>query len=150
MEYTDEELEVMLFSYRQLEAQLNKIRLNILSPYRISDSNIGGGRSSFVSNPTEMTAVRLSDDEEILRIKQKGIAIENTYASLTSDKQKMMMVYYIDPNPLKRDKHIADQLHIDRSTLWRWRTMVVNVFRNELDKQETRELRTLIPSSDKN
>ncbi len=132
MQYTDKELEIMISNYRQLRVQLLRIRENIMVPHVITDTNTGGGSSGFLSNPTEMTAIRLAEDDGLNDIKNIGLAIENTYALLPKEKQKMMLAYFIDRDPKLKDKEIARRLYIDRTTLWRWKNQIRQIYKNEL------------------
>ena len=132
MQYTDKELEIMISNYRQLRVQLLSIRENIMVPHVITDTNTGGGSSGFLSNPTEMTAIRLAEDDGLNDIKNIGLAIENTYALLPKEKQKMMLAYFIDRDPKLKDKEIARRLYIDRTTLWRWKNQIRQIYKNEL------------------
>lgn len=134
MQYTDEELESMICNYRQIRDGLKRIRESIMTPYIIEDTNIGGGSSGFLSKPTEMTAIKLAENDDLNAIKNIGLAIENTYAALPPDKQKMMLAYYIDRKPNIKNKEVAKQLHMDRTTLWRWNIEIVNLYRKELGR----------------
>lgn len=136
MRYTEKELEIMIKNYRQLRVQLQNIRESIMVPHTITDTNIGGGSSGVLSNPTEMTAIRLAEDDVLNEIKNIGLAIENTYALLPREKQKMMMAYFIDRKPNLKDEGIAKELFIDRTTLWRWKKQIINTYKNELKKLE--------------
>lgn len=139
MQYTDKELEIMISNYRQLRVQLLRIRENIMVPHVITDTNTGGGSSGFLSNPTEMTAIRLAEDDGLNDIKNIGLAIENTYALLPKEKQKMMLAYFIDRDPKLKDKEIARRLYIDRTTLWRWKNQIRQIYKNELINLEKAE-----------
>jgi len=134
LQYTDDELEIMISNYRQLRSQLKNIRESIMVPHVIQDTNIGGGSSGFISNPTEMTALRLAEDDTLNDIKNIGLAIENTYALLPKDKQKMMMLYFIDRDPNIKEIEVAARLFIDRTTLWRWKNQIIKMYKLELKK----------------
>lgn len=137
MRYTDEELEVMLSNYRQLRSQLKDIRESIMVPHVIQDTNVGGSSSGFISNPTEMTAIRLAEDDVLNEIKNIGLAIENTYALLPKHKQKMMMAYFIDREPNIKELEVARRLFIDRTTLWRWKNQIISMYQIELEKLDS-------------
>lgn len=139
MQYTDKELEIMISNYRQLRGQLLNIRETIMVPHVIKDTNTGGGSSGFLSNPTEMTAIRLAENGDLNDIKNMGLAIENTYALLPKEKQKMMLAYFIDRDPKLKDKEIARRLYIDRTTLWRWKNQIRQIYKNELINLEKAE-----------
>lgn len=132
LQYTDKELEMMISNYRQLKGQIFNIRENIMVPHVIKDTNTGGGSSGFLSNPTEMTAIRLAENNDLNDIKNIGLAIENTYALLPKEKQKMMLAYFIDRDSKLKDKEIARRLYIDRTTLWRWKNQIRQIYKNEL------------------
>lgn len=139
MQYTDKELEIMISNYNQLRIQLQAVRENIMTPYTITDTNTGGGSSSKISNPTEMTAIRLTDDDVLKDIKNIGLAIENTYALLPYDKKKMMKAYFIERDYTINETEIAKRLHIGRSTLWRWKNEIINLYKKELKELERKE-----------
>ena len=139
MAYTDKELEIMICNYNQLRLQLQSIRENIMTPYTITDTNIGGGTAGNISNPTEMMAIRLTDDDVLNEIKNIGLAVENTFASLPHDKQKMMKAYFIERDHSITETEVARRLHIGRSTLWRWKNEIIRLYKKELETLERKE-----------
>lgn len=140
-EYTFKELELMLSRYEDYLKELNLIELSIRYPTREVDQNIGGGRSNVKSNDNMLrTLIRLEEREELKSFKIIGIAIENTFASLPEDKQEAMMEFYINrrKGPFRgHAKRTAAKLHIDASTLFRWREVITENFREELERCTT-------------
>ena len=140
MQYTDKELEIMISNYKQLRLQLQNIRESIMTPFTFADTNVGGGSAGNISNPTEMMAIRLTDDDVLNDIKNIGMAVENTFALLPYDKQKMMKVYFIERDHSINETEIARRLHIGRSTLWRWKNEIITLYKKELESLEQKEM----------
>lgn len=134
-EYTFKELEQMLSKYKEYLERLNLIELSIRHP--ISREEFDTGRRTNVKDHDSMlrTLIKIEEREELKLFKEIGIAIENTFASLPEDKQKAMMEFYINrrKGPFRgHAKRVAAKLHIDASTLYRWRETITNVFAEEL------------------
>lgn len=132
MSYTDEELESILSNYTYFIKELRDTRVNILFPYVLTDTNTGGSSSGRISNPTESTAIALSEpDDEELKVKVR--AIQNTYSKMSIDFKKMMEFYYFERPYGMKDESIAARLNVDRATLWRWRKKVCKEVAKQLD-----------------
>lgn len=134
-EYTFKELEMMLSKYKEYLERLNLIELSIRHP--MSREEFDTGRRTNVKDHDSMlrTLIKIEEREELKTFKEIGIAIENTFASLPADKQKAMMEFYINrrKGPFRgHAKRVAAKLHIDVSTLYRWRETITNVFEKEL------------------
>jgi len=133
LQYTDKDLEVILSNYKYLLKALEDSRINILYPYMIADTNIGGGSSGRISNPTESTAIALVefDNEEI---ESHVKAVQATYSKMAVDQKRMMEVYYFERSYGMREKDIASRLNTDRSNLWRWRKTICRELRKQLNR----------------
>lgn len=134
-EYTFKELEMMLSKYKEYLERLNMIELSIRHP--ASREEFDTGRRTNVKDHDSMlrTLIKIEEREELKLFKVIGIAIENTYASLPYDKQKAMMEFYINrrKGPFRgHAKRTAAKLHIDASTLYRWRTEITILFAQKL------------------
>lgn len=133
MQYTDKELEGILSNYKYLLKAIEDNRMNILHPYIITDTNIGGGSSGKMSKPTESTAIALieSNYEDIeMHVK----AVQATYSKMPVDQKRMMEVYYFERSYGMKEKDIASRLNTDRSNLWRWRKTICRELRKQLKR----------------
>ena len=133
MQYTDKELEGILSNYKYLLKAIEDNEANILYPYVMSDTNIGGGRSGRISKPTESTAMALIDaNYEDIETHVK--AVQATYSRMPVDQKRMMEVYYFERSYGMKDKDIASRLNTDRSNLWRWRKTICKELRKQLNR----------------
>lgn len=130
MKYTDKDLETLLFNFRYLKSEISEE--GIMAPFKLEDTNTGGGRSGFVTNPTESVVMQLVDNETLAN--KIYFSIKITYANMSLDKRKVMEDFYFYREFGVKDNEIADKLKTDRSNLWRWRKEILKTFRNVLDK----------------
>ncbi|MGX7394005.1 hypothetical protein [Carnobacterium mobile] len=130
MKYTDKDLETFLFNFRYLKSEISEE--GIMAPFKLEDTNTGGGRSGFVTNPTESVVMQLVDNETLAN--KIYFSIKITYANMSLDKRKVMEDFYFYREFGVKDNEIADKLKTDRSNLWRWRKEILKTFRNVLDK----------------
>ncbi|WP_029276274.1 hypothetical protein [Carnobacterium jeotgali] len=130
MKYTDKELETFLFNFKYLKIETSEE--GVMTPFKLQDTNTGGGSSGFVSNPTESVVIHLVDDEALAN--KICLSIEKTYASMTLDKRRVMEVYYFYREYGAKEIEIAEELKTSRSNLWRWSKEILKAFRQELDK----------------
>jgi hypothetical protein len=136
-EYTFKELELMLSKYKEYLERLNLIELSIRHPMQMTEFDTGRKSNVRPNDSMLRTLIKLEEHEQMHTYKKIGIAIENTYAALPEEKQDAMMKFYINrPNGPFRGhaKRTATKLHIDASTLWRWREVIVAQFEIELKR----------------
>lgn len=132
MDYTFKELETIFSNYRHLVRALEDERTNVLNPYIITDTNVGGSSSGRISNPTESTAIALVELEDDEEIKNHVKAIEKTYLKMDIEKQRMMRVFYFERVYGLRVDNVALKLNVDVRTLKRWRDCACNELRKQL------------------
>ena len=118
-------IESELFSYRDTLREINNLRKNIMFCKENDDENIGGGRSSITSAPTERIATRLATHKMLLRLEEIANAIEKVYTGLPEDYQKLVRLkYWTRPQTLTWDG-IAMELHVSRRTAFKMRDEIV-------------------------
>ena len=92
----------------------------------ITDTNIGGGKSNIVGNPTERKAILLAEDERYQNYKRIINAIESTYANLDSDLKTIVDMRYWDKENAYEWDDIAAVLVMSRNKVLRKRNLLVD------------------------
>lgn len=118
-------IESELYSYHDTLKEIEFLREEIMFVRENDDENIGGGRSSLPSSPTEQIATRLVTNKRLMKLEEISNAIEKVYTTLPIDYQKLIRLKYWTRPQLKTWEGIAEELHINRATAFRWRDMVV-------------------------
>lgn len=68
-----------------------------MHPWRETDTNQGGGSSGRLSSPTEATALKLTEDEDYIRLRKICRAVELLKQKTNdSEKGKVMQDYYFN------------------------------------------------------
>jgi RinA family phage transcriptional activator len=122
---TFKHIESELYSYHDTLREINNLRKDIMFTRENDDENIGGGRSSFISSPTEQIATRLATHKRLNQLEEVTNAIQKVYTGLPEDYQKLVRLkYWTRPQTLTWDG-IAESLHVNRATAMRWRDTVI-------------------------
>jgi RinA family phage transcriptional activator len=122
---TFKHIESELYSYHDTLKEINNLRKNIMFCRESDDENIGGGRSSVPSSPTERIATMLATDKRLNRLEEVTNAIEKVYTGLPDDYQKLVRLkYWTRPQTLTWEG-IADKLYITSRQSMRWRDEIV-------------------------
>jgi RinA family phage transcriptional activator len=123
---TFKHIESELYSYHDTLKEIKFLRNNLMFCKESDDENIGGGRSSFISSPTEQIGTRLATHKKLNKLEEIANAIEKVYTGLPEDYQKLVRVkYWTRPQILTWDG-IAENMHISRRTAFRMRDEVVD------------------------
>ena len=122
---TFQHIESELYSYKDTLLEIQELRKDIMFTKENDDENIGGGRSSFVSSPTERIATRLATHKRLNKLEEISQAIEKVYTGLPDDYQKLIKLKYWTRPQLKTWEGIAEELHIGRMTAFRYRDEIV-------------------------
>ena len=99
----------------------------LLNEHEETDTNIGGSRSSNISNPTERKAIILSEDKLYQKLKDIVKTIEEIYCQLDQDLKTIVDMRYWD-----REKNcyewedIADRLYMSRNKVLRKRNALID------------------------
>jgi RinA family phage transcriptional activator len=122
---TFKHIESELFGYHDTLREINNLRKDIMFCHESDDENTGGGRSSFISAPTERIATILATDKRLNRLEEVTNAIEKVYTGLPEDYRRLVRLkYWTRPQTLTWDG-IAENLHVNRATAIRWRDTLV-------------------------
>ena len=124
---TFKHIESELYSYHDTLKEINTLRKDIMFTKEDNDENVGGGRSSIPSSPTERIATRLATHKKLTRLEEVANAIEKVYTGLPDDYQKLVKLKYWTKPQLKTWDGIAKELHVGRMTAFRYRDEIVYV-----------------------
>lgn len=120
---TFKHIEAELYKYQNTVSEIKKLRYNIIQASPI-DENVGGGRSGFISNPTEATATRLTTHKQLDYLEEIAYAIETIYNLSPDNIRKLIKIRYWENRGLSWDG-IAYKLNCTKRTAQRWRDRVV-------------------------
>lgn len=92
---------------------------------KTTDTNIGGGKSNKISNPTEQKAIILSEDEHYRHLKNVVQAVDRVYNDLDEDSKTIVeMRYWCDD--VYEWEDIAFELGFSRSKVLRKRNRIID------------------------
>ncbi|MGG4267419.1 transcriptional regulator [Peribacillus simplex] len=124
---TFKHIESELYSYRETLREIEFLRNNIMFTKENTDENVGGGRSSFPSSPTEMIGSRLATHKQLIKLEEIANAIEKVYTGLPETHRKLIQLkYWTKPQQLTWEG-IAQKLHVSRRQAFNWRDEIINV-----------------------
>lgn len=122
---TFKHIESELYSYHDTLKEIEFLRKNIMFCKENDDENIGGGRSSLPSSPTEQIGTRLATHKKLNRLEEVAHAIEKVFTGLPEDYQKLVRIKYWKRPQTLTWEGIAEELHVNRATAMRWRDAVI-------------------------
>jgi RinA family phage transcriptional activator len=122
---TFKHIESEIYSYHDTLREIDFLRKNIMFTKENDDENTGGGRSSFISSPTENIGTRLATHRKLTRLEEVTHAIEKVYTGLPDDYQKLVKIKYWKRPQTLTWEGIAEELHIGRRTAFRMRDDIV-------------------------
>src|SRR5690606_16365411 len=123
---TFKHIESELYSYKDTLTEIEQLRKDIIFTKTSDDENIGGGRSSFLSSPTEQIGTRLATHKRLGQLEQIANAIEKVYTGLPEDYQKLVRLKYWTRPQLKTWEGIASEIPVSRRTAFNMRDEVIN------------------------
>jgi RinA family phage transcriptional activator len=122
---TFKHIESEIYSYHDTLREIDFLRKNIMFTKENDDENIGGGKSSFISSPTENIGTRLATHRKLTRLEEVTHAIEKVYTGLPDDYQKLVKLkYWTRPQTLTWEG-IADKIPVSRRTAFNMRDEIV-------------------------
>jgi RinA family phage transcriptional activator len=123
---TFKHIESELYSYKDTLTEIEELRKDIIFTRESNDENIGGGRSSLPSSPTEQIGTRLATHKRLGQLEQIANAIQKVYTGLPEDYQKLVRLkYWTKPQTLTWDG-IANKIPVSRRTAFNMRDEIVN------------------------
>lgn len=123
---TFKHIESELYSYKDTLKEIEELRKNIVFCNDNIDENVGGGRSSFISDPTSRIGTRLATHKRLGKLEEIANAIEKVYTGLPEEYQKIVRLkYWTRPQTLTWDG-IADKIPVSRRTAFNMRDEIIN------------------------
>lgn len=129
---TFKHVESELFAYKDTLKEIEQLRLNIMHCNESDDENIGGGRSSQPSAPTERIATRLMTNKQLGKLEEIAGAIRKVYTTAPDHHKSLIHLKYWDRPQRFTWDGIAEQLHVSKRQAMRWRDEVVYAICREL------------------
>jgi RinA family phage transcriptional activator len=119
-------LQRQLRDYPYLKQRIALAREEVLFPFSADpDENIGGGRSSYISNPTQQKVVQLVTNEKLIWLMKMEQSIREVVETLPHEKLELVQLKYWDKPVRYNWNGIADKLHIGRNTALRWNAEII-------------------------
>lgn len=123
---TFKHIESELYSYKDTLKEIEELRKNIMFCNENQDENVGGGRSSFISDPTSRIGTRLVTHKRLGKLEEIANAIEKVYTGLPEEYQKLVRLkYWTRPQTLTWEG-IADKIPVSRRTAFNMRDEIIN------------------------
>lgn len=88
----------ILKDYRRTDGYIKQREEELMHPYRETDENIGGGRSSFISNPSERMAITISEDRRLANLERNRDVIDKCMDQTDVVTKELIRYMYIDYN----------------------------------------------------
>lgn len=90
-------VEAILRSYTQYPKWIKHRENEIYYPTKEVDENMGGSRSSFISNEVERIATKLVLDKQLQSLRAEYSAVQYAFDKLTDEKAKLVIkLFYIE------------------------------------------------------
>lgn len=102
-----------------------KFRYWELTEAREVDENIGGGRSSNISDPTARKALIISEDMQYQHLKRIVEGVERTYEELDEDMKKIVHMRYWNDVEVMQWEDIACLTGRSNRTIYRLRDVLI-------------------------
>lgn len=118
-------LDEELFGARSIDRSIAIRKLELQSKTE-HDENVGGGRNSIVSNPTEMTAIKFLTDRRIIYLEQLKRDVEQFKSSLTKEQKDIYQLRWEDD--YNTWEEIGEKMFCSRKTIYRKRDRILEKY----------------------
>ncbi|MQS52160.1 hypothetical protein [Companilactobacillus mishanensis] len=121
-------LEQLLEDYQTIDDEIARRLLVIDSPWVDHDTNVGGGRSSFISRQPETIAFKHMDDVELqnkLKLKEDCHRAVEIYQE--DEQQYQMYLYRFKSSNYYSWNEIADLMYMSKTLIYRKRYQLLKV-----------------------
>ncbi|GLY11394.1 hypothetical protein [Bacillus badius] len=122
---TFKHIEAEWFAYHDTVTEIKRIREHIMFCTDNEDENVGGGRSSLPSAPTETIAIRLTMNKKLKYLEEIAEAIEKVFNALPDDYKKLVRLRYWSAKKDYTWDGLAKKLNVGRRTAIRWRDEIM-------------------------
>ena len=100
-----------------LEEVIQERRSELLSSAGPEDENIGGGRSSFVSQPTEALVIKLLEDPVLVQLEGVGVTFNRLVGIYSRDTETFLKGLYLTNESMVE---LSKSIGVSVRTLERW------------------------------
>lgn len=100
-----------------LEEVIQERRSELLSSAGPEDENIGGGRSSFVSQPTESLVIKLVEDPVLVQLEGVGVTFNRLVGIYSRDTETFLKGLYLTNESMVE---LSKSIGVSVRTLERW------------------------------
>ncbi|MDQ4680211.1 hypothetical protein [Stenotrophomonas maltophilia group sp. RNC7] len=128
-------IEAELRNYHQSKKDLEEIKNDIREEGKLIGDSMGI-RGSGTSNIVENKAIRLVTNKRIKKLEETIRAIDVVLGELDENKYKLVELKYWKRPNLLTDAGIANELNIDRATLYRWSNGILAAIAIEIGLME--------------
>jgi len=125
-------IESELYYYPDTMKEINLLRDQIINNKNGFDENVGGGRSSHISDPTGNIAIRLTTHKQLKHLEVITNAINKVYIQLPEDYQKLIKMKYWTKPQLKTLEGIGLEINVSRDKAYRMRKEIISALALEL------------------
>ncbi|UXR29847.1 transcriptional regulator [Staphylococcus simulans] len=112
-------IESEIYNHQDNKKEINRLRMEILNPYKEADSNIiyGPMQKGEPTRTTEVMATRLLTNKMLRNLEEMVAAIEYVYQRLPEEHKKVIRLkYWNNQRNLKMDQ-IGYECHMHRNTV---------------------------------
>jgi RinA family phage transcriptional activator len=125
-------IEKEIEQYHLTLKRIDTRREELLYPHIETDTNIGGGKSNVLSDPTYRKASVLETDVHLHEMVRIVNAINYAWSGLDDDRKRVVKLYYWTRPQTLTWEGIAQEMHIGLRTAKRWRTEFVKQIAKQL------------------
>lgn len=124
-------IETILREYPDIDIYLHKRRQELMHPFNTSvDENIGGGRSNVPGKPVEEMAISIADDRQLAGLEDNKIVIAECMQMVDDETKRLIEELYFKKHPMLTLRGVADQLHSNKTTLSKKRTIFFELIKS--------------------
>ena len=116
-----QQIERYWITHEENRKQLRYMEWELLNPHNETDTNIGGGKSNKISNPTERKAIILAENKKYSNLKSIVEGIDKLYTGLDDDLKTIVDMRYC-----YEWEDIADKLYMSRRKVLRKRNVLID------------------------
>lgn len=122
---TFKHIESELYSYHETLKEIQFLRNDIMFTKENDDENVGGGRGSYISSPTEQIGTRLATHKRLNKLEEIANAIEKVYTGLPGTHRNLIELKYWKKPQIYTWNGIADKLYVSKRQAMRWRDEII-------------------------
>ena len=128
-------IEQLLRDYPDMGAYIAKREEALIYPDELEiDTNIGGGRSSFISKPTESIAIKRQSDQYIIYHQHLKQSIDEIIWSMDDETREIATKRFWDRTNYRTWEDLAKEYHYAISTMYKKRDKLVSDLASRLGK----------------